>query len=138
MRGRAVISSALRFVADQTGSTATEFVLVLTPLILLTLGAINLALMVYTVSTLHFAVQDAARCASVRPTVCNSATIQDYGAGNYGGMTAPPAFVLTKELASSATCPDGNLVTATANYNFTTGMTSMIVPLSASACYPAA
>lgn len=127
-----------RFIFQERGATAAEFALVLAPLILLTLGSINVGLMVYTSSTLHFAAQDAARCASVRPTICNSATIQDYGVARYKGATAAPAFTLTKEPDDSAVCPDGNLVVATADYNFTTGLTSNVVPLSAQACYPAA
>jgi Flp pilus assembly protein TadG len=138
-RPASLLAPRRRFLSDEGGATAVEFVLILTPLILLTLGAINLSLMIYTVTTLHYATEDAARCATVRPTVCaDTTTLQTYAQANYGGMTAAPTFTLVKEAPTATTCPNGNFVTGTADYHFETGITSTIVPLSASACYPAA
>ena len=37
---------------EEKGAAAVEFVLILIPMVMLTLGAINLSLMVYTVATL--------------------------------------------------------------------------------------
>jgi Flp pilus assembly protein TadG len=116
-----------------------EFVLILAPLIALTLGAINVGLAVYTTATLLYAADDAARCATVRPTVCTGAGtpsgLQTYAAARYGGLTAAPTFTLTKP-ADGQPCEKGNLVTATANYHFETGLNSAIIPLTAKGCYP--
>ena len=91
-----------------------------------------MSLLLYTESTLHFATQDAARCATVKTTICTSqSTLQSYAAKNYGGMTAAPTFVWT-----TPSC--GNLVTATASYKFILGIASLPMTLNASACYPLA
>lgn len=115
---------------DQNGAAAAEFVLILAPLILLVMGTINLGMMMYTTSALHFAVEDAARCATVKAaTVCtNPTTTAAYAASHYGGPS-PATFV-----RSSTAC--GWVVTGTTNYKFTTGLTNTTIPISASACYP--
>lgn len=124
------LPNAPAILRDRRGSTAAEFALILGPLIALTLGAINLCLMIYTVSTLHFAVQDTARCLSVKKTVCtNVATAQAYAASVYKG----PGVAVTFTPAAEA-C--GNRVTGTADFTFTTGLTSTVFPLSTTACYP--
>jgi Flp pilus assembly protein TadG len=124
------------FLRDERGATAVEFILILAPLIALTLGAINAGLAVYTTATLLYAADDAARCATVRTTVCDTAVhLQAYAAARYGGLTAAPTFTLTKP-ADGQPCEKGNLVTATANYHFETGLTSTVIPLTAKGCYP--
>ncbi|HEX5380010.1 MAG TPA: TadE/TadG family type IV pilus assembly protein [Phenylobacterium sp.] len=119
-----------RALRDQRGSTAAEFALVLFPLILLTIGSINVGVMIYTVTTLHFAAEDAARCATVKTTVCTDpAATATYAASRYKGAVSGVTFVQT-------TAPCGNVVTGTVTYRFSTGLTATPVPLSASACYP--
>lgn len=114
---------------EERGAAAVEFVLILAPMIMLTIGAINLSLMIYTVSTLNFAAEDAARCMTVKTTVCtNTTTTSAYAKTRYKGPVAP-TFTPT-----SVAC--GNKVVGTANYKFTTGFTTTTIPLSASACYP--
>jgi Flp pilus assembly protein TadG len=128
--------TGLSFLRDERGATAVEFILILVPLIALTLGAINIGLMVYTTATLHYAADDAARCATVRTTVCDTqAHLQTYAATQYGGFTAAPVFTLTQP-ADGQPCEKGNLVTATANYRFETGLNSSVIPLTARGCYP--
>ena len=131
------ISRALgRFRDDERGGSAAELVLIMIPLIALTLGSINLAMMIYTVANLHYATEEAARCATVRPTVCSSSsTLTTYALKNYGGLTAAPTFTLTQPIATATACPNGNYVTATATYNFVTGFTTTAIPLTANACY---
>ena len=113
---------------EEKGAAAVEFVLILIPMVMLTLGAINLSLMVYTVATLNYAAEDAARCLSVKKTTCTAASVNTYGRGRY---TGPGAARFT---ASSATC--GNRVVGMVDYVFTTGLTSTTIPLSSQACYP--
>lgn len=125
---RALLARLLR---DERGAAAAEFVLILVPMVMLTLGAINLSLMIYTVATLNFAAEDAARCRTVKTTICtNAATTDTYGKSKYAGPGVP-TFTTT----TGAAC--GNRVVGTANYVFSTGLTSTTIPLSAAACYPA-
>ncbi len=126
MGGMRALLARLR--REEKGATAVEFVLILIPMVMLTLGAINLSLMVYTVATLNYAAEDAARCLSVKTTTCTVASVNAYGRGRYTGPGAA-SFV-----ASSATC--GNRVVGTVDYVFTTGLTSTTIPLSSQACYP--
>lgn len=132
------------FRADERGGSAAELALIMVPLILLTLGAINMAMMLYTMSSLHYAVEEAARCATVRPTICPSGTGANATAfttqarKNYGGLTASPTFVLAVKAPNATYCPNGNFVTGTATYNFVTGLTTTAIPLTANACYPLA
>ncbi len=118
-----------RFRRDERGASAVEFVLVLIPMVMLTLGAINISLMVYTVATLNYAAEDAARCLAVKKTICtNSGTMNTYARGRY---TGPGTASFT---GTTATC--GNRVVGTVNYVFSTGLTSTTIPLSSQACYP--
>ncbi|WP_436062110.1 TadE/TadG family type IV pilus assembly protein [Phenylobacterium sp. LjRoot97] len=115
---------------DEAGSSAVEFVLILVPTILLTIGAINLSLMVYTVANLNYAAEDAARCYAVKKTTCtNNATINTYARARYKGPGVP------NFAATTPTC--GNQVVGTVPYVFTTGLTSTTFTLSSQACYPA-
>ena len=136
MRG-SLSASGTRLLRDEAGASAIEFALVLLPLILLTLGTINAGLLIYTVATLNFATQDAARCATVKTTVCDSQThLQSYARANYGGLTAAPTFTLSAP--TTGACAGGNFVNASATYQFVTGLSSTNIPLSATACFPKA
>jgi len=121
--------SAIR---DQSGASAAEFALILAPLIMLTLGSINLAAMVYTSSALHYAVENTARWTAIKATggaMPSSTALQARGASVYRGATTNVTFT-----GVQAAC--GIKITGVANYNFTTGLTSNTVPMSATACYP--
>ena len=125
-----------RFGSDERGGSAAELVLIMIPLIALTLGTINLAMMIYTVANLHYATEEAARCATVRPGVCaDSTTLTAYALKNYGGLTAAPTFTLVAEPKTATVCPLGNYVTATATYHFVTGFTTTPITLTANACH---
>ncbi len=120
----------LKFLRGTGGNTAVEFTLVLAPLILLTIGTINVSLMMYTVSALHYAVEDAARCSSVKTVICSdSASTAAYAASRYKSVGTAVTFTRTLE-------PCGNRIVGVANYRFITGLSVIQVPLSATACYP--
>ncbi|WP_312162153.1 TadE/TadG family type IV pilus assembly protein [Phenylobacterium sp.] len=124
------IPSPTSLLREERGAAAVEFVLILIPMVLLTLGAINLSLMIYTVATLNYAAEDAARCRAVKTLICtNAATTDTYARSRYMGPGAP------NFAATNAPC--GSRVVGTTNYVFSTGLTSTTIPLSASACYPA-
>lgn len=117
---------------DERGAVAAEFVLVVPVFIAITIGTMNVCVMAYSVAALNFAAQKTARCVSVSPGLCSN--VQTFGASQYKGATAAPVFALTAATATNC----GNLVTATATYKFTTGLTSNNVTLSGGACFPSA
>ncbi|MHB8530107.1 MAG: TadE/TadG family type IV pilus assembly protein [Caulobacteraceae bacterium] len=119
-----------RFPRDRSAATAVEFAIVLPAFLALTFGTVNVCIALYANTALHFAVDDAARCMSVRTTVCdNAADTQTYASSHYNGPNIAPTFV-----AASASC--GNQVSATATYQLNAILTNVAVPLSATSCFP--
>ena len=59
---------------NQDGTTAVEFAIIAPVFMLLILGTIALCFALFLVGSLHFAVEDGARCASVKTTICTDAT----------------------------------------------------------------
>ena len=123
--------SVPRSLRDNSGTTVVEFAMVCPPFIAMVVGTLYMCLLFYGVSSLQFAVEDAARCASVNTTVCtDSATTITYAQSRYKA-----AGVLNATFAStSPAC--GHSVTATANYVFNFGVKKVTFPVSAAACYP--
>lgn len=118
------------FLRNERGASAAEFALVIFPFITFFLGAIGVSLLLYANSTLQYAAEDAARCASVKTSICSSLTAtQNYALGRYSGPVIAPIFT-----ASVAAC--GNRVTGTATFQLKAGLINLAVPLAASACFP--
>jgi Flp pilus assembly protein TadG len=116
---------------DERGTTAVEFAIVGPIFIGLVIGILYLALCLLLVSSLHFAVEDAARCASVRTTVCkDNATTVSYAQSRYFGPGSP-----TFSGPTVAACGN-NLVSGSINYVAQLGLTQFTIPISTSACYP--
>lgn len=120
------IPTPLSLRRDESGAVAAEFALVLSGLIVLILGTINVCMMMYAATTLHFAAESAARCATVQPTVCTSGYVANFP---YAGPAISPTFALT-----TPAC--GNQVKGTAVYQFSTGLTTTPVTITATACHP--
>jgi Flp pilus assembly protein TadG len=115
---------------DDRGSTAVEFAIIAPVVVMLLVGTVNLSLMLLSIGSMHFAVEDAARCASARPSVCgNSSSIIAYAQTRYSGSLISPVFTY-----AAAAC--GNQVSATITYDFDVGMFKQAVPLSATSCFP--
>ena len=118
-----------RILADRRGVTALEFAFVAPLVITLQLGTIYVALMMFSVSSLEYAVQEGARCASVQTSLCTSvASTTNYTATRYFGF-GTPVFTPTTTIC-------GNLVSASLSFSLTTGFDDYTVPLSAAACFP--
>ena len=122
-----------------SGAAAAEFALTIPALCLLLFGSIGLSTMMSVTSALHFAVEKAARCASINAaltgvTTCAGATaVQAYAATQYRGPALTGlAFTLTA--ATTANC--GNAVVGAGTFVLRTGLASINVPISARACYP--
>ena len=123
------LASTLR--ASLRGSATVEFALVAPILIMFIIGGMYLSMLGFTASSLRFAAQAGARCASINTTSCsNAASIQLYAASQFINVTGNAATFT----ATTPSC--GNKVVATANFPLITGIDKVTVPLSASACFP--
>ena len=112
------------------GTTAVEFALIAPVLILLIVGILYLCIALFVAASMYYAVEEAARCASVRTSICpNASATIAYAQSRYFALGAHPAFTF-------AAAPCGNAVSASLNYVMDLGLTSVIVPISATACYP--
>lgn len=119
------------FRRSEQGSSAAEFALVFPVFIALVLTVINLSLVLYGVTGLHFAAQKTARCLamnSVEGTISANTCLAD-APSRYAGPVIGVSFVRT-----TAGC--GNTVTGTGTFPLRTGLVNLSMPLSASACYP--
>lgn len=123
-------STASTFIRHEDGASSAEFALVVLPFISLIMAGLGLGFMLWANTTLHYAAEDAARCASVKTAVCTDATsTQNYALSRYKGPSISPTFTY-----SASGC--GHTVAGTANYPLNTGLFSLTIPLSTSACFP--
>lgn len=76
----------------EQANAAVETALILPVLLLLLLGGMEFARLAWERSALQFAVQEAARCAVVQPTVCGTtAQTQAFAASKVMGFSIPSA-----------------------------------------------
>jgi Flp pilus assembly protein TadG len=114
---------------DKSGTSAIEFAFVGPVFMMLVIGSMYGCLMLYSLASLHYAVEEGARCASVKTTVCNTSdAIVTYTQAAYNGPVMPTF--------TSTTPACGHAVTGSTNFGFDMGVASWSVPLSATACYP--
>ena len=115
---------------DRRGTTAVEFAIIAPVLFLLLIGTIAVCFALFLVGSLHFAVEDGARCASVKTTICaDAATTVAYTQSRYLGPNVSPTFTY-----AAATC--GNSVTGSITYSMDVGLKTFVIPISATACFP--
>ena len=115
---------------NQDGTTAVEFAIIAPVFIMLVIGTIGLCFALFLVGSLHFAVEDGARCASVKTTICTDAnSIIAYTQSRYLGPNVSPTFTY-----ASAAC--GNSVSASVSYSMDIGFKTFVIPISATACFP--
>jgi len=114
---------------DERGTTAVEFAIVSPVFIALLIGILYLCLCLFLIGSLHYAVEEGARCASVRTTVCKDATTTvAYAQSRYFGPSSP-SFTY-----AAAAC--GNSVSGSINYVAQLGLTEFTIPIAATACFP--
>ena len=115
---------------NEDGTTAVEFAIIAPVFIMLLFGTIGLCFALFLIGSLHYAVEDGARCASVKTTICSdSATTIAYTQAHYLGPNVSPTFTY-----ASAVC--GNSVTGSVSYTVNVGFRSFVIPISATACFP--
>jgi Flp pilus assembly protein TadG len=115
------------------GSSAVELGFTLSIFMSMLFGVVNISIVLWTLASLHYATQTAARCAAVGSTGCTTASaVQTYALSHYfGGPLAG-----TNPFVYSATgC--GHTVTASYNYSMVIPLIGTYsLPLSATACSP--
>ena len=115
---------------DQQGTTAVEFAIIAPVFIAMVVGTLALCVALFLVGSLHYAVQESARCASVKTTICaDSATTIAYAQSHYFGPAVSPVFTY-----AAAAC--GSSVSASISYSMDVGFRTFTIPISATACFP--
>lgn len=128
---RALPALYRRLRASREGAGTVEFALVAPILVIFIIGGMYLSMLGFTAASLSYAVQSAARCASINSTRCSSAaTTQTFAATQFVNFSGNAATFT----ASAQTC--GNQVTGTVNFRLLTGSSRLTVPLSSTACFP--
>jgi Flp pilus assembly protein TadG len=113
---------------DQDGTAAVEMAFVAMPLFLLIFAIINTGRALWLQNALEASVMQAARCATVNPTLCGTANqIAAYAAAQSGAGFNSATFSFAQ-----ASC--GNRVSA--NYPLALPVLNVSLNLSAQACYP--
>jgi Flp pilus assembly protein TadG len=116
---------------NQEGTTAVEFAIIAPVFLLLILGTIGLCFALFLVGSLHFAVEDGARCASVNATLCgDQASTILYTQSRYMGPNVSPNFIFNPG------APCGKSVTGNVSYSMDIGFRTFVIPISATACFP--
>jgi Flp pilus assembly pilin Flp len=119
---------------DQQGTTAVEFAIVAPVFIALLVGTLSLCVGLFLIGSLHYAVEEGARCASVK-TACqvsgnpDATAIVAYTQSQYFGPNVSPTFTY-----AAAAC--GNSVSASISYSMNVGFRTFTIPISATACFP--
>ena len=134
-----MIRPLARLCADERGASAVEFALVAPLLIGLLFGIFEFGQAIWTQGILDYAVQQAARCASVNTITCGtSGAIKTYASQQTTPLSLPASVF-------SATTPScGNLVSASYTFSFVgtlplisgTALLPTSITLTSSSCYP--
>lgn len=119
-----------RLAGDRNGNASLEMALLATPLFLFIFTIIDAGHALWLQNALEAAVMQAARCASVNPSLCGTASqIQTYAAGQAGAGFSSAIFSFAQ-----ASC--GNQVSANYPLSLKLPFKSYSLTLSAQACYP--
>jgi hypothetical protein len=117
--------------SDESGTTAIEFAIVGPIFIFLVIGIAFLCMGMAVTGSMHYAVEEGARCASVRKMVCSDEdTTIAYTKAHYFGPGGVPTFAYDP----AAVC--GHSVTASISYVVDMGLKKITVPITAAACFP--
>jgi Flp pilus assembly protein TadG len=117
--------------SNNRGTTAVEYAIVAPIFIGLVVSSFYFYMGLFLVGSLHYAVEEGARCASVKTTVCSdSSTTISYTKSRYYGPAVSPTFTYSPNLSC------GNSVSASVNFVANLGLQAVTIPISASACFP--
>ena len=117
--------------ADEGATTAIEFALVGPVFLMALIGIFYLCMGLAVVAGMHYAVEEGARCASVKTMICTDQTSTvAYTQNHYFGPGALPTFTYDP----AASC--GHSMSGSLNYVLDIGLRQFNVPITASACFP--
>jgi Flp pilus assembly protein TadG len=117
-------------IKDVRGNAAVEVALTCTALLIFLFGIIEVGFAMWLQSALNYSVAEAARCASVNPTLCGTTSaIQSYAANKSGAGFNSSVFSV-----STPSC--GNQVSASYPLALTIPTMSVSLTLSAQSCFP--
>jgi len=120
-----------KILSDEKGTTAIEFAIVGPIFIFFVIGIAFLCMGLAVAGSMHYAVEEGARCASVRKMVCSDEdTTIAYTKSHYFGPGGVPTF----DYDPAAAC--GHSVTASISYVVNMGLKTVSVPITAAACFP--
>jgi len=115
---------------DRNGNIAIEMALLAVPLFVFVFGIINTGYALWLQNALESSVTQAARCATVNPTLCGTASqIKAYAAARSGAGLNSSIFSFTQP-----SC--GNQVSATYPLPLRLPFMSFSLSLNARSCYP--
>jgi Flp pilus assembly protein TadG len=122
--------SVTQLLKDQTATSAVEFGIVGPTFMVLIVGMLSLGAGLFVVGSLHYAVEEGARCASIKSSVCtDSASTIAYAQSHF---YAPGSVSFSYNAASSC----GHAVTGSITYSLNLALSHISVPLTAAACFP--
>lgn len=132
---RAPIRDCLR---QERGASATEFALVAPAVAALVFAIFHLCFLVYAGAGLHWAVEQAARCAAISQkntslSCQHPSNAQSYALSLYRG----PNIGLTSSSFTAAAGSNCRSVSGSGTYAIRTGFKTLDVPISAQSCFPA-
>lgn len=117
---------------DERGASTLEFGVVASAFVVLIVGGMHLSMLGFTVTNLHYAAEQGARCGAVQTTRCTSTTsAQSAASGAFRNLTGNAAT-----FTATPTVSCGYQMVGTVTYSMQTGFSTIDVPLSATACYP--
>ncbi len=123
---------AHRFASDRHGGTAVEMAVVLPFLTLMILGTIETGWMLWSTSTLDYAVEEAARCGAVDVNNCGTVAATQ-------SVAASKAMTLGMAAANFTVTTPACGKQVAANYTFSFAQpffTNFTVTIPATSCYP--
>jgi Flp pilus assembly protein TadG len=136
------------FRRSELGASAAEFALVAPVLITITLGIINMCLMLWAQTALHYSVDAAARYCALNActTTTPASTLSRYYLGptisgvNYtvvpSGQTVSSVIGNCQLSGATASGVPGYLLKASGTYKFNAILVNFNVPIAATACFP--
>jgi Flp pilus assembly protein TadG len=125
------LRNLLQCLADRRGSSTAEFAIVAPAALMMMIGGMYVSMLGFTAASLRYATEQGARCASINSTLCGTATnAQNYALSQFKNLSGSTATFT----ATSDSC--GQKIVGSVSYTMNLATYRLVVPLSASACFP--
>ena len=125
-----MMTALKRLARNEDGVAAVELAIYATAFFAMLFGGIYASILGFTSSSMHEAVEAAARCSALGVTCTDATSTQTYAASAFHNLTTgTPTFT-----ASDAAC--GKQVSGTIDYTFNWIISTKTIHVSASSCFP--